>query len=82
MEEPSSCQRDLFARLITDPGKKSKAGRLALVDTNGKYETIGINKVMNQSNLLEPVFLNGKLIKECTFKQVREQQIESCLEAA
>jgi nicotinamide phosphoribosyltransferase len=62
---------DVYKNPVTDPGKKSKAGRLALVESHGKYQTIRINKVKQQSNLLEPVFLNGKLLKECTFKQVR-----------
>lgn len=73
---------DVYKNPVTDPGKKSKAGRLALVAINGKYKTTRINKYTDQANLLETVFINGQLIKECTFKEVREQQIESCLLAA
>jgi nicotinamide phosphoribosyltransferase len=73
---------DVYKDPITDPGKKSKAGRLALVNINGNYKTRRIDNCKVQINLLETVFLNGQLIKECTFKQVREQQIESCLIAA
>ncbi len=73
---------DVYKDPITDHGKKSKAGRLALVRQNCGFKTVRANVANTQTNLLEVVYINGKLIKECTFKEVREQQLDSCPIAA
>ncbi|WP_223789116.1 nicotinate phosphoribosyltransferase [Marinicella meishanensis] len=65
---------DVYKDPITDPGKKSKAGRLALIQQNGQYQTIRASELSGRQNLLKPVFLNGRLLKECTLKEVRAQQ--------
>ncbi len=44
---------------ITDPGKKSKAGKIDLVFRNGKYQTI--NGYQNDS-FMRTIFENGKLL--------------------
>jgi len=73
---------DVYKDPITDKGKKSKAGRLALVNQKGDFKTIKISAKKVQNNLLETVYLNGKLLKEVTFKQIRQQQTICLLEAA
>jgi nicotinamide phosphoribosyltransferase len=73
---------DVYKDPITDKGKKSKAGRLALVNQKGEYKTVKKSSTKAQNNLLETVFLNGKLLKEITFKKIRQQQTICQLEAA
>lgn len=54
---------------ITDPGKKSKAGRVTLYkDRNGIYSS-GVEDW--EKSALVPVFENGKLLKDYTFEEVR-----------
>lgn len=61
---------------ITDPGKKSKAGRVKLW-TNGSGEYVSsVNEPTQWSdkgwtNALVPVFWDGELVKEYTFEEVR-----------
>src|SRR5581483_4611275 len=64
--------RDVFKDPVTDPGKKSKAGRLALVETPGGYATVPRPDGQAPSgDVLAPVFENGKLLVEYTMEQVR-----------
>ena len=63
---------------ITDPGKKSKAGRVQLWKAGGEWvSTVDqpkgwFDKGFGQfEQILETVFENGKLIKEYTFEEVR-----------
>ena len=54
---------------ITDPGKKSKAGRVTLYrERNGTYYS-GVEDW--PTPVLETVFENGKLVKTYTFEEVR-----------
>ncbi len=62
--------RDVIKDPITDPGKKSKKGRLALVLNKGEYKTVNFG-TEHESNLLVPVFRNGEILKEYTFEEVR-----------
>ena len=58
---------------ITDPGKRSKVGKMKLIEVNGKYETINHldARYLDAADLLHSVFENGKLLKETTFDEVR-----------
>lgn len=59
---------------ITDPGKKSKAGRVTLYqDRDGKFSS-GVEDWPKSA--LETVFENGKLIKEYTFDEVRANSLK------
>lgn len=59
---------------ITDPGKKSKAGRVTLYqDRDGKFSS-GVEDWPKSA--LDTVFENGKLIKEYTFKEVRANSLK------
>ena len=53
---------------ITDPGKKSKAGRVTLTRENGEWKS-GVEDW--HPSALVTVFENGKLVKEYTFEEVR-----------
>ena len=53
---------------ITDPGKRSKKGRLALLHTDGKWTTV---PAPNPKNVLEEIFRDGKVLKRCTLDEVR-----------
>lgn len=64
--------RDVYKDPVTDKGKRSKRGRLALVNVDGEYQTIREDELAGQTNLLETVFKNGKLLKEVNFAKVRE----------
>lgn len=68
--------RSVSKNPITDPGKKSKAGRLALVQmkVNGPLETLPEDYLNNkESNLLKLVFKDGKLVGRTTFAEVRKR---------
>jgi nicotinamide phosphoribosyltransferase len=58
---------------ITDPGKASKRGRLALVKTDTGYETVAETDRTASLNQLAVVFENGQILKEETFETVRQR---------
>jgi nicotinamide phosphoribosyltransferase len=58
---------------ITDPGKTSKRGRLALVKTDTGYETVAETEQTDPLNQLAVVFENGQILKEETFEMVRQR---------
>lgn len=66
---------DVMKDPITDSGKRSKAGRLALVQSEGKYLTLREEEAdkLGLPNLLQPVFENGKILRETTFSEVRDR---------
>jgi nicotinamide phosphoribosyltransferase len=55
----------------TDPGKRSKQGRLALVKTAAGYETVPANS--SEEDLLVPVYENGRILQEYNLDQIRER---------
>jgi len=65
---------DVFKDPVTDPGKASKKGRVQLLrNKNGKYRTAPeTNKLRCETAVLETVFINGEIVKEYTFAEVRE----------
>jgi nicotinamide phosphoribosyltransferase len=52
--------------------KKSKAGRLKLINNNGVFETIQHCQDFT-GDILVPIFENGEILKEWTFEEVRER---------
>ena len=62
---------DVFKDPVTDKGKRSKKGQLALVDRDGELKTVSMNKGMTQ-NILVPVFKNGAVLKRYSLKSVRK----------
>lgn len=62
----------VFKDPITDHGKRSKKGRLALVRyDNNEYTTVPEELARDEDNLLIPIFENGVLLKKYTFDEVR-----------
>ena len=68
---------------ITDPGKVSKKGRLALIadGTEGKFRTIEVkegyqNQAHGFTNILQVVFEDGVVIKEYTFDEVKANSLK------
>jgi nicotinamide phosphoribosyltransferase len=72
--------RDVFKDPITDAGKRSKKGRLAVVqDANGQVKTIRAQDLGNKENLLQVVYRNGVLLKEYDFDEVRANAASASL---
>lgn len=64
--------RDVYKDPVTDHGKQSKRGRLALIRENGKWETVG-ESGWAWANHLQPVFRDGELLKDWKFSEIRER---------
>jgi len=60
----------VFKNPVTDPGKMSKSGRLKLVKVEGRFDTHP--EWSDKKDLLETVFLNGEIVKEYTFEEIRK----------
>jgi len=65
--------RDVYKDPITDSGKRSKRGRLALTKA---FKTVRLEELEGRENLLEVVYKNGTLMKEFSFDEVRKNQRE------
>lgn len=67
--------RDVCKDPITDPGKRSKAGRLDLIIDGGDYKTITLNSYQAYHNdtVMQTVYENGKLIVDDSFDKIRER---------
>ncbi len=68
--EVNGVWRNVLKDPITDPGKRSKAGQLALVRENGIYATVA-EENRKGDNLLVPVFRNGELLVDDAFAAIR-----------
>ncbi len=65
---------DTFKAPITDPSKKSKKGRLALIKTKeDKFHTVNISDLNGEENFLKKVFHGGKLLYERSFQEIRDR---------
>lgn len=66
--------RDVFKDPVTDPGKRSKAGRWGVVRTaDGGYEGLRIEQLGGRENRLRPVWRDGALLADETFAAIRER---------
>lgn len=65
-------RRDVFKDPITDTGKTSKKGHLALIKDETGFHTIREEELNGRKDLLETVFENGEIIKEYTFEEAKE----------
>jgi len=68
---------DVYKDPITDPGKRSKRGRLGLVLLDGMYQTVSEDATGQDDNLLIPVYRNGKLLRDLTFAEIRERATQA-----
>jgi len=66
-------ERDVFKDPVTDPGKTSKRGRLALVKDNQGFSTVRAEEV-NGGEVMVTVYRNGDIVKEWTWEEVRQRQ--------
>ena len=60
--------RDVYKDPVTDVGKRSKRGRLALSES---FETVRVEELEGRKNLLVPVFRDGVLLRDFGFDEVR-----------
>ena len=66
--------RDVYKDPVTDTGKRSKKGRLAVVrNTQGEITTIRAQELGQSENLLKPVFENGRLLVDTDFDTIRQR---------
>lgn len=65
--------RDVMKDPATDPAKRSKAGRLALITEEGSYKTVHEEEAQrrNLANQLVPVFKDGYLLSDQTLEEIR-----------
>ncbi len=63
--------RDVYKDPITDSHKRSKRGRLALTQ---EYETVRVEELGEKTNLLQPIYRDGRLLKELSFDEIRRKQ--------
>jgi len=64
---------DVVKDPITDPGKKSKKGRLTLECEGGTWRTVTEGKGDASKDRLVTVFRNGELLKDYTFTDIKER---------
>jgi nicotinamide phosphoribosyltransferase len=63
---------DVFKAPVTDPGKISKKGRLALVLRDDQIVTVREAELhAGEENLLEDVYVDGKLLRRQNFADIR-----------
>lgn len=63
--------RNVYKQPVTDSGKHSKRGRLAVIRDAGVIKTIREDALSWESNLLRPVFRNGELLVDDSFDVIR-----------
>jgi nicotinamide phosphoribosyltransferase len=66
---------DVFKDPITDKGKRSKKGRMVLIETDNGFKTVTTEDAeydaVKDQDVLEVVYSMGKLIRDMTFDEVR-----------
>lgn len=68
--------REVWKDPVTDSGKRSKRGRLALVrSTGGDYETVREDALAGRCNLLRTVYRNGELRAEDSLAVIRQRAV-------
>jgi nicotinamide phosphoribosyltransferase len=66
----------VFKDPATDNGKRSKAGRLSLVQDGGRLRTVEGGR---KDDVLVPVFEDGKILVDYTFEEVRKNTMRGLL---
>lgn len=64
--------RDVYKTPVTDNGKRSKRGRLKLVDRDGVLETVNVHD-STSLDILQTVWENGVLLVDPTFEEIRQR---------
>lgn len=67
---------EVYKDPITDKGKVSKRGTLSLIKNNNKFETVNtLKETPSAPDMLETVFVNGELVKDVSFEEVRSNSV-------
>lgn len=66
---------EIFKQPKTDDGtKNSLKGLIAVYEKDGKYVAVdGVSEEEEMAGALEPVFVNGELMRDHTLKEIRER---------
>ncbi len=67
--------RDVWKDPVTDSGKRSKRGRLALVKEDGAFLTVREDALGGRENLLRPVYRNGRLLADDSLAVIRARAV-------
>ncbi len=66
--------QDVYKQPVTDHGKNSKRGRLALItDPTGRYQTVNETTIADLQNKLEIVYKNGQIMRDEQFDIIRKR---------
>ena len=68
--------RDVYKDPVTDPKKRSKSGRLALIKENNLYKTIRFDELNGRQNWLTKVFKDGEILRKFSFDDIRARAKE------
>lgn len=68
--------RDIYKDPVTDPAKRSRGGRWAVVRSGHRHEAIRIEETDGRENLLRPVFRDGELLVDQGFAEIRARAAE------
>lgn len=65
--------RDIYKDPVTDPGKRSRGGRQAVVreETSGRWVAIREDALGSRESLLRPVYRDGRLLVDEPFSMIR-----------
>lgn len=67
---------DVFKDPVTDQGKKSKKGRLAVVvNDDGSIETVRVEEVNGRTEMTKKVWDTGELLVDYTLEEIRKSAI-------
>lgn len=70
--EVNGTWRSVYKDPITDPGKRSKEGRLTLIRDNGFLKTV-CEDMSGAPNILDEVFTDGRVLRTESFGTIRER---------
>ncbi len=62
--------RDVYKQPVTDQGKRSKAGRLKLVNRSGKLLTVREETASGETDELVEVFCDGELLRDWSWNEI------------
>jgi len=64
---------DVSKSPATDPGKASKAGRQAVIASEGRLAAARCDEVAPEKDLLQVVYRDGALVREWSFEEIRQR---------
>ncbi len=65
--------QDVYKDPVTDPGKRSKRGRLALIQEKGTFSTVRAEALAGRTNQLVTVFRNGDILTGADWDTIRQR---------